>query len=475
MSGITIPFSVEFQLMPADPNRPTLQSYSWLRDPSVGFYMLGGRLKGLHQFKIGTNNFPDPNQTLWYCNPRTGAVNSLLDLKLLDPEIGDPLMATNQQFYHDVEAGLWLIVGGYGVVSALGQSRTFDTLISIPVDQFIHIVHSGRPPPQMVAALERIITVQRDPFFAVTGGALRKLGGRYLLAFGQGFQGAYNPFVGIVAQEYTDAVRFFRLDGWGRAFGMGELRSRDPDKPFHRRDGPIIDSVRPSTGQPCVIGFGGVFPPGMLDGYMNPVYIEEQACQLVATTDRSVTQLFCHYECPTVVVWDPLERAVYHTFFGGISRSYYWQTQKQNSIYNQVTEEGRNDGLPFVADISTLVLFQGGQSSEWISPKPIPNYSLHGASADFIPLPNARNPWISREGVINLQQLPPGGSPVEVGYIYGGIEANYPLPVKPNEGTAATSNIYQVSIIPLDSSGYIPSSKGILANGVLTPPIVKAS
>ena len=472
MSNGTFPFSVEFQPKLSEFGRPTLQSYAWLRDASGGFYMLGGRLKGLHQFKIGTNNFPDPNQTLWYCNPLMGAVLNMLDLTALDPEIGDPLMATNQQFYHDVEAGLWLIAGGYGIVSSLGQSRTFDTLIVIPVEQFIGIVNSGQPPQQMAAALEKIITVQHDPFFAVTGGALRKLGGRYLLAFGQGFQGAYNPFVGIVAQQYTDAVRFFRLDGQGRAFGMGELKSPGLDKPFHRRDGPIIDSIDPSTGQPRVIGFGGVFPPGKLDGYLNPVYIEEQAGQLVATTDRNTTQLFCQYECPTVVVSDG--GVVYHTFFGGISRSFYFQTDQQNGVYSEVTEQGRNDGLPFVADISMLVLTAGGPSSEWIAPLPIPNYSLHGASADFIPvMSDAQHPWISPEGVINFADMPQSDGPVLVGHIYGGIEADYPLPVIPNQGTRATSNIYAVYINPSPLE-YIPSSQGTLANGVLTPSALRA-
>jgi hypothetical protein len=74
--------------------------------------------------------------------------------------------------------------------------------------------------------------------------------------------------------------------------------------------------------------------------------------------------------------------------------------------------------------------------------------------------------------VIDLQKLP--NNTVTVGYIYGGIAADFPLPKIPNQGTAATANIYQVLLTPTSSSGYIPSSSGTLANGVLTPSSLKA-
>ena len=129
---------------------------------------------------------------------------------------------------------------------------------------------------------------------------------------------------------------------------------------------------------PRVVAFGGVFPPGMLDGYFNPVYVSEAAGQLIAITDRAVTQLFNQYVCPVVVVWDPNGQAVYHTFFGGISRSFYFQTAEQSSAYQTNTAQGRNDGLPYVADISTLILGAGGASAEYIAPTPIVDNRLCG-------------------------------------------------------------------------------------------------
>ena len=242
----------------------------------------------------------------------------------------------------------------------------------------------------------------------MTGGELRRVGSRYLIVFGQGFQGAYNPFLGIVAQDYLNAVRFFRLDPLTReAIGMGEINSPDLDAPFHRRDGPVIDTLDPATGAARIASFGGVFPPGKLDGYMNPVYIADRMNQLVATTDRSVSQLFNHYECPVIVVWDPQSGMVFHTFFGGISRSYYHQTPAQKAMYDKVTAEGRNDGLPFVADISTLIQNRNGKYIQCIAPLPIPDNKLRGASADFIPLLPTQNPAMSADG----SSILPGSAP----------------------------------------------------------------
>ncbi len=466
----TLPFTLQFQFMPqlTGITRPALQSYSWLVHPSGSWFMLGGRRVGLHRFKTSGDNFPAPNQTVWRCDPESGSVYAVGDLSWLDPEIGDPLMSTNQQFYYDRDAGEWLIVGGYGYDSRLGQFRTFDTLLRVPVVPFAATMLSAQTAQDKCAALSNIISVQHDPFFAVTGGALRRLGSRYLLLFGQYMEASYNPFVGSVQQTYINAVRFFRFDPQRRAIGMGELTSADLDAPFHRRDGPYVDTIDPVTGRRRVAAFGGVFPPGKLDGYMNPVYVSQRANQLVATTDRSVAQLFNQYECPVVAVWDSQQRAVYHTFFGGISRSWYWQTADQQAMYNTVTAEGRNDGLPFVADIGILTQGANGTYAQYIAPAPVADNRLHGASTDFIPVPTILNQAVSPEGIVDLAQIAPG-STTTIGYIYGGVDADYPLPKIPNYGTQATSALYRVVLTNLPSSGYIPASEGHLANGVLSP------
>lgn len=464
----TLPFTLEFVPLSTMGDLPALQSYAWCVTPQGPWLILGGRTQGLHHFHPGGgDNFPGPNQSLWMVDPAAGVVEELFDLRLLDPEIGDPLMATNQQSYFDQESGEWLILGGYGQDSKLGQPRTFDTLLRIPLVEFAGVALSNLPPLEKAAAMNIMIGRQHDPFFAVTGGALRRLGGRYLIVFGQGFQGAYDPFEGIVAQQYTEAVRYFRLDPYTRqAMGMGEITSADADQPFHRRDGPFVDTLDPATGAARVTAYGGVFAPGMLEGYFNPVYIDERFNQLVATTDRSVQQLCNQYDCPVVVVWDSAQQTLYSTFFGGISRSFYYQTPEQQAVYQAVTQEGRNDGFPFVADISVLIQgpnSEGGQ--QWIAPAPIPGNLLQGTSVDFIPLPG---PAVSSTGVIDLSALSPGSS-TPIGYIFGGIDADFPLPKIPNYGSQATNAIYQVVLNYQSTPGYIPAGDATLADGIWPP------
>jgi len=59
-------------------------------------------------------------------------------------------------------------------------------------------------------------------------------------------------------------------------------------------------------------------------------------------------------------------------------------------------------------------------------------------------------------GVVRLSTIPVG-STVTIGYIYGGIEANQPLPLTPNAGTHATNTFFEVQLINY-SSDAIPAS-----------------
>ena len=466
----TLPFRINFVELPADPKRPAIQSYSWIVDATGRWFILGGRLAGLHRFGSG-ENFPNPNTSLWMVEPGTATVTQLLDLKLLDPAIGDPLMSTNQQSFYDRSTDEWLIVGGYGVDTTTNAKRTFPTLIRIPVAQFVAVVTSAATPADKAAQVNAMVRHQVDPFFAVTGGALRRIGGRYVIAFGQGFNGAYSPFTGLIAQAYTNAVRYFSLDPrTGLATNMGELLSADLDQPFHRRDGVFVDTLDPATGLERLAAFGGVFPPGQLDGYRNPVYIDEQFGQLSTTVDRSVQQLFNQYGCPTIVVYEPTRPAVYHTFFGGISRYYYHQTPAQQAVFEEVTAEGRNDGLPFISDITTLVLRGGGTSSQYIAPAPVPDGALRGSSTDFIPIAPGTHPAVADSGIVDLSKIAVGAT-VVIGYIYGGIDADFPLPKIPSYGTQATNAMYRVEVSNLTSPPQIPASQGHRSNGVLPPPI----
>jgi hypothetical protein len=150
---------------------------------------------------------------------------------------------------------------------------------------------------------------------------------------------------------------------------------------------------------------------------------------------------------------------VYHTFFGGIGHYYYWQTPSQHAAFDTVTAQHRNDGFPFVADISTFQQSADGTYNEYIFPAPIPGYRLLGSSIKFL----ERRDMVSKgfayaHGVIRLPMISSGSKQL-IGYIYGGIEAQNPLPLRPNSGTFVSNSLFAVYMIRVPAAA-IPAGRG---------------
>lgn len=203
------------------------------------------------------------------------------------------------------------------------------------------------------------------------------------------------------------------------------LVSSDPTKPLHRRDGPIVTTVDPTTGLLRIAAFGGVFKPGTTQGYTQPIYISDNNGQPSFAIDAKLDQKFSQYECPVLAIYDAKNKAVYHTFFGGISHYFFRQTPMQQKIYQYVTDQHRADSVPFIGDVTTIVQSADGSYTQYILPDPIPSVAipqaisdsnfkdfpqykvtqtnLLGSSVDF--LPNSAlftNGQISDDGVIAL-------------------------------------------------------------------------
>ena len=131
-----------------------------------------------------------------------------------------------------------------------------------------------------------------------------------------------------------------------------------------------------------------------------------------------------------------------------------------------MTKEGRNDGLPFINDISVLVLDGDGTHSEYILPEAMPNGRLVGANAEMLQAVPPKGANDIRYSAVpeagDRSKMKPGESRV-VGYIYGGIEAEFPLPLIPNFGSSASSSVFAVTLTKTPSSA-IPASKATFAN-----------
>lgn len=437
-----LPFKLEFVEKTFTTNLPRLQSYSVVMSKDSNLIISGGRRQGLHTFQSApVNNFiPDSsNNFIYLINPNNGTVKEF-DVNTLPPNLSAPLQSTNQQFYYDGTTDQMYLIGGYGWNAQKTNMLTFPTIMRYNVTNMVNALLSNATSQQIASLIE----VSQDDRFAVTGGELFKMGSQFYLVFGQRFDGQYRAFGGTdFKQEYTEEVRVFTLKpNTLQILSYGATTNTDPDRPFHRRDGNIVDDIDPATGQPRISAFGGVFLPGIIGAYTNPIYITGPGAPKV---DNTFSQKFSQYECPVISVYDSIRKTVYHTFYGGISHYYYSQTDSQRLAYDTVTKEGRNDGFPFIADVTTFSQTADGEYSEFIQLEPTTSSNrLIGASIPFIMNRSLiKNGYAYNNEVIKLAKMSQG-SRIHVGYIYGGVEAQNPLPLKANTGTFVSNSLFEV-------------------------------
>lgn len=455
-----LPFTLEFteQIYSGKPAFPSLQSYVASTSAAGEILVVGGRIQGLHTFgSAPADNFPkdSSNHNMFVINPTNGDSWSF-DVNNLADEYSAPLQSTNLQGFHDQGTDIMYVVGGYGWKADKSDMLTFNTIISFKLEEMVSAIKAGSP----ASTISTLLSIGTNDIFAVTGGELFKMGREFYLVFGQKFTGQYRAFGGSdYEQEYTEQVRVFTLKpNTLEVLSAGPLASSDADQPFHRRDGNIVEDIDPATGTPRISAFGGVFQPGIIGPYTYPVYINSPSQYKI---DRSGNQKFSQYECPVISVYqsDPSNSTTYHNFFGGIGHYYYHQTESQKSAYNTVTAQGRNDGFPYVCDITTFQQSADGTYKEFIHLNPITGNRLLGTSIRFIPNKQliAKDMAFSN-GVIKLNNIPAGTREL-VGFIYGGIEASEPLPLVPNSGTHASNSVFAVYLTNTPSAA-IPATEG---------------
>jgi hypothetical protein len=454
-----LPFTMDFEEMnyPGGDTLPHLQSYSFAVSQQGLLLIVGGRRQGLHTFKPmpATNFIQDSsNNFIYVIDPQAGTYKSF-NVNLLDTVLSASLQSTNQQYYHDRNSDLLYLIGGYGWNASNTNMRTFNTIISVKVEDLVQAINTGESASQIQA----LFNVAQDNRFAVTGGDVFKLNNVFYLVFGQRFDGQYRAFGGNdFSQKYTEEVRAFTLlPNSLKINSYGATTNTTADHPFHRRDGNIVNDIDPATGKERITSFGGVFKPGIIGPYTYPVYISNPSTPVVDTNGQ---QKFSQYSCPVISVYDSaVTRTVYHTFFGGIGHYYYAQTDSQKIVYNIATQQGRNDGFPFVEDITTFQQSADNVYKEFIHVNPIPGNRLLGGSIPFLPNLNLISQGYAYDNsVIKLNALP-SNTRVLAGYIFGGIEAQNPLPFIPNTGTFVSNSVFAVYITNTPSAA-IPASYG---------------
>jgi hypothetical protein len=417
---------------------PTLHSFAAGHHDGK-WVLIGGRTNGLHGFSnISTQNFPPEfqNREVWVIDPvaRTSWSRSLESATagFTAAEVNS-LTPANNQFYQ--RGDRLFMTGGYGLFTAPSTNSTFDKLTAIDLPGMIDWVVNNTG-----MAKDHVRQIS-DPLFRVTGGAMYEMGGRTHLVFGQDFQGNYNPNKN---GAYTNQVRSFNIVDDGVTLSITNPTTTTPDPNYRRRDLNIVPVLRPGAGglEEGLTVLSGVFTP-TFGAWTVPVEIDSQGNPSMADPDDPGTfkQGMNGYHAAKLGLYSESRGEMHQLIFGGISLQYL------NATTGQIESD---DNLPFVNDITSIVIDAAGQYTQHrIGEYPVLNdldgiRLRFGANAEFF---LAEGIETFANGVLKLDELT---QPTTLGYIFGGIVTNGPhTRGTPPAASAGSNQIFAVVYTPI--------------------------
>ena len=385
-----------------------LQSFAFGQS-SGKVILIGGRLDGLHQRQpFASFDLSGHNRNI-----------ILLDLQKkkmwqrsigeLNQSLREQLSSTNHNFYQE-DSYLYLF-GGYGYSDFKGDHTTFEQVIAIDLPGLIDALLSDHP-------ISPYFRQVNNPLFSVTGGQLEKIYDHYYLVGGQKFEGRYNPMgMPSFTQTYTDEIRIFSIDDNGRQLIIKNLGNWHDKKNLHRRDYNVVAQIM-LDGTEGLTAFSGVFQEEIDLPFLHPVHIETSGFYPVT----GFRQLFNHYHCANIPLYDTVTKDMHTLFFGGMAQFYM-----EDSILVQDNE------VPFVKSISRVTRDSTGKMTEQLYTLTMP--ALLGGSAEFIVNPNL---LLYKNGVIKFREI--NSDRVFLGYIIGGIESSRKNIFWINDGSQSRTN-----------------------------------
>jgi len=438
--------------------------------------LMGGRTNGLHGFPgqsraTANPSFPRPqaNDRAYLVQQSTGEVLASASVLGLPPNVAQQLTASNTQFAVSSD-GVLIVAGGYGYAPSGEGMLTLQQAMAVSVADLAAAIQGNALNAQFAASS---IYVGNNPALAVTGGSLQPADPLnqpgFLLIFGQQFDGVYSTGGGVAVQTYSESVRQFTFTPGasgttsGKATGALQVnlvaieppisRDRPPEatQQYHRRDLTVLPLLSP-TGAERIAALGGVFVPGQMAGFVNPVLIDAAPSNpgFSLRVDKAATQWMSQYETAALPIHSQREQATYVTLFGGISQ-YYWKDGKLAHDAPNFNIDPPVDGLPFINSISTLKMLPTSTAQFLHDGQAFPPAGLEpacgsegraapylGAETVFVPNANA----LDQNGYIQLDAIQ---RPTVVGYLVGGIAAIAPYP---GDQTCASTSYYEVTLIP---------------------------
>ena len=425
------PFTIQIN---ADTNfsaLPALQSFVFGTDTLGRWLIFGGRINGFHGFGPPNEDFPydSANVNLFVYDGSTNTLSSY-PASNLPTDLVYPFSSSNQQHWQ-VGDDLY-VCGGYGQRSATNDtSWTHSTIAKVSVSAFTDAIVA-----QNSTDLQNAVVYGSDTAVQVTGGELFAIGSRFYLVFGHRFNGLYSAFLAgnNSIQQYTNQVRQFEITESGGSLSLSNYTTySDPsattyyDSQFHRRD-LVVAPTLSSTLQPSLTAFSGVFtcpdPPncGNSGIFYNPIYIEPNgSATATVTVNTAFSQPKNNYSTWNFALADQTNKLTYNVLLGGIGDS---ATSAQG----------------WIQDITCVIrnLNSGGGSVQYDFSTSLPDYL--GSEGDFITV--ATDKTISgANGIFDLASFT-SGTPVTVGYVYGGIWSSD----QAGTNTIATNRIYEVVV-----------------------------
>ena len=410
----------------AIPGMPGVQSFAWAQHEGE-WLLVGGRTDGLHRRQPFAAFLAADNNTMAYVvNPELGQVWSA-SLNSLPTAQFEQLQSTNMEFAQ--RGDVLYVLGGYGFSATANDHVTHPVMSAINVPGTINAIKTG----QAIAPHFRYIV---DDRMAVTGGYLGLIDEVFLLVSGQRFMGRYNPmgpdFGPGFIQEYTNAIRRFRISDDGTALALTNYAETVDTANLHRRDYNLVPQVFPN-GSNGYTAFSGVFQYAEDIPWLNTVDVDANGYTVVPDFEQLLNQ----YHTAHLPAYSSAANTMHTVFFGGIGRYYF---DGNGQLWDDVN-------VPFVNTISRVTRTSTGAMEETaIGHMP----ALLGSSAEFI---RAADVATSFDDVIDLDQLV--GDTVVAGHIVGGIESSAANIFFTNTGTQsdATTRTFKVLLVRDTNNG----------------------
>ncbi|TMM32445.1 hypothetical protein FDT66_02990 [Polaribacter aestuariivivens] len=447
-------------------NAPALQSFShgisgdnWL--------LFAGRTNkkaddgGLHDMRKNSDyaeeSFPPTsfNESIYVYNPSTNAVPESITINEMIAAVAENFASYNLEtltkyttvfrntnaLVKQVEDYLF-IVGGFGPLDFENPKNgytTYNQVARIHIPSMIHLVKKEYA---KVVESELFAFTENENLIS-TGGELHYIGGSeinngtFYLVGGHNF-GKSAPLFSN-GQKYVDAVYPFSVANAAEPSSLSVTVnapisdisdpkgvSSDDNSIFRRRDGPITPSLYYNTLnqelEESIAIYAGVFKPGEdLQAWNDAIYVHPNwanSNNKLYTYDKAYNQKNLNvYSAPNIVAYDASTKILHTFLLGGIGDG---NTSKEVRL-SGFTNTGTH--IKLFVESNPLTSTNSTFSQNLFANNNTNSKPFYGAEAIFFPSNNFQSTSVSPDILDTNTVFGETKTSVEIGYVFGGIEA----------------------------------------------------